>query len=188
MIMDKFQIRDEIRERMKNLKADGNVSAIIDHPSFRDADIVLAYIPLGQEADCTKAVDWAIKQKKVVALPKVILGTSEMEFYRLNPDLPMDQQLEDGSFGIREPVEGLKPFYLDYIDLKGKKIFLIVPGVAFTKDGKRCGHGKGFYDIYIKRLAAVCSHLFLCGFANSWQIFEDLPVLKHDVMMDEVIF
>lgn len=186
--MDKYQIRAEIRERMKKLKADANVSAIIDHPRFKDADIVLGYISLGQEADCSKAIDWAIKHKKVVALPKVILGSSEMDFYRLNPDLPMDQQLEDGAYGIREPVEGLNQFYLDSIDLKDKKIFVIVPGVAFTKDGKRCGHGKGFYDIYIKRLAAACNNVYLCGFANTWQIFEDLPVLRHDVKMDTVIF
>lgn len=59
---------------------------------------------------------------------------------------------------------------------------LIVPGLAFTKEGKRLGRGKGHYDRYLSQY-----HPKTISLAFSWQLFDDLPTEPHDVIIDKII-
>ena len=53
-----------------------------------------------------------------------------------------------------------------------------VPGLAFTRDGKRLGYGGGWYD---RLLAYARSDSVKVGVAHLFQIVEDLPHEPHDV-------
>lgn len=82
---------------------------------------------------------------------------------------------------------------------------ILVPGVAFDIDPqtgrlRRLGHGKGFYDFFIKRLTESTASLdhgrtsptVLCGLALSEQFlpqdFETpVPVAPHDKVLDGVV-
>ena len=57
----------------------------------------------------------------------------------------------------------------------------LVPGVAFSRDGKRLGRGKGYYDstLALRRTDAVT-----IGIAFELQVLDDVAVEPHDVMMD----
>jgi 5-formyltetrahydrofolate cyclo-ligase len=57
--------------------------------------------------------------------------------------------------------------------------FLLVPGVAFDRSGRRLGRGKGFYD---RLLAGVTG--MKCGVAWDEQIVHELPAEPHDIAMD----
>lgn len=59
---------------------------------------------------------------------------------------------------------------------------VIVPGLGFSRDGKRIGRGKGFYDRYLEKSSAV-----KIGLAFEMQIKEDIPSDPHDVKMDFVV-
>lgn len=59
---------------------------------------------------------------------------------------------------------------------------LVVPGLAFTKDGARLGRGKGFYDRYLER-----HDVFKIGVCQERQIFETIETEEHDALMDVVI-
>ncbi len=59
---------------------------------------------------------------------------------------------------------------------------VIVPGLAFTRDGHRLGQGGGWYDRF---LADVSCTTIGVGFAV--QLVEDLPVADHDIRLDIVI-
>ena len=61
---------------------------------------------------------------------------------------------------------------------------LIVPGLAFTLDGKRLGYGGGYYD---KLLSNKAFKAFTIGFCFSFQIKKDLPTESHDKKVDHVI-
>ena len=69
-------------------------------------------------------------------------------------------------------------------------IAVIVPGVAFGKDGTRLGHGMGFYDNYLAALKKACaktgSKLTLIGFCHTAQIVQGIPTDPHDIAMDMV--
>lgn len=81
----------------------------------------------------------------------------------------------------------------------------MVPGVAFTRKGHRLGHGMGHYDKYLKKLfdtnpgrasMELTGNLeqkiqdnktILIGLAFKQQIVDDLPVEKHDFLLDMVL-
>lgn len=69
---------------------------------------------------------------------------------------------------------------------------LIVPGVAFDKEGGRCGHGMGYYDRYISklRLSRESQGLpppILIGVALVEQLVKNVPMNGYDNFMDMII-
>lgn len=61
---------------------------------------------------------------------------------------------------------------------------VVVPGVAFTVDGRRLGQGGGWYDRF---LAGVRSDALVVGVGFAAQIVDGIPVEPHDVTMDLVV-
>lgn len=61
---------------------------------------------------------------------------------------------------------------------------VIVPGLAFTPDGRRLGQGGGHYDRLLARLAPGVVTIGVC-FGE--QLRDDLPTEPHDQRVDHVI-
>ncbi|KZC13023.1 PREDICTED: 5-formyltetrahydrofolate cyclo-ligase [Dufourea novaeangliae] len=65
---------------------------------------------------------------------------------------------------------------------------IILPGVAFTIDGKRLGHGMGYYDSFLNAcLKKQQTKPYLIGVAFNEQIWEDIPTSDTDVPVDLVL-
>ena len=81
-------------------------------------------------------------------------------------------------------VTGHEPHYAWHADpvLPAGIDLVIVPGVAFTADGRRLGHGKGYYDRF---LVGTTAHTVGACFAE--QLVDELPVEPHDVRLDRVL-
>lgn len=176
---EKIKLRDSLCKKVTALK------------EYQNTALLLAYIPDKLEADCTPLILDALKKGKKVCVPKVDFaalkeGQSKMDFYFLDGKKKLEEQLESGAYGIREPKEGLEK--LTWSARTSGTVFMIVPGVAFTKDGKRLGHGKGFYDIYIEEICKSAAIPFLCGVCLPCQMVEEIPTDAHDARMDCVIF
>ena len=84
---------------------------------------------------------------------------------------------EEGYAGMPEPI-GDEPVAEDETAL------VLMPGVAFTKDGSRIGYGGGYYD---KFLAKEPGHptVALC---YDFQIVEELPLEEFDIPVDLVLW
>ena len=86
------------------------------------------------------------------------------------------QDLQAGAFGILEPTGKL---FTDY-----KKIDVaVVPGMAFDKEGRRLGRGKGYYDRFLRLLP----NTYKIGICFSWQLVDHVPTDEHDILMDQVL-
>lgn len=83
---------------------------------------------------------------------------------------------------------------------------VLAPGVAFTKNGGRCGHGMGYYDKYLESLfrsnpqregaekqrgnldEKLSDHkTILLALAFREQIVPELPLDSTDIILDQVI-
>ena len=184
---------DSLSEREKFSLAESLAEKITALEQYKKSALVFAYIPDSLEADCRPVILEALEKGKEVAVPKVDLesaqkGISRMNFYFLNSGRGLEDQLEKGAYGILEPKKELVRYSLKTGKITPKEAFMIVPGVAFTESGKRLGHGKGFYDIYIEELRASGVSPFLCGTALPCQIVPNLPTNNQDILMDTVIF
>lgn len=155
--------------------------------SYRTSDIVLAYVAHGNEASCQDVIFHALNSGKKVALPRVHEGTCEMDFYCLEESLPFGDQFQTGSFGISEPLSTLEKLDVSPGSLSGKKVFVVLPGLGFTKTGSRLGKGKGFYDRFVKRLEESRASLTLCGFCLSLQIVPSIPQNENDRTVNLVV-
>ena len=192
----KPQVRKEIRELLaskcaQDLASQSNkiCSAFLQTKFYKEADAILSYMPMPKEASPHSITEAALKDGKTVALPRVVPNSNTMDFYLIKKDVPLQSQLTKGSWNIDEPsacCENIFPLVGKF-----KKITVIVPGVAFTKDGLRLGHGKGFYDIYIKRLLEKCreteSSVTLAGLCFDFQLLPELPCESHDIKMNLIL-
>ena len=61
---------------------------------------------------------------------------------------------------------------------------VVVPGLAFTSDGRRLGQGGGHYDRFLPRLRPDC---LTVGAAYAEQLVHDLPTEPHDIPLDLVV-
>ena len=86
-------------------------------------------------------------------------------------------QLALGQWGIWEPTDEA-PLLSDYSRLD----LVVVPGVAFSSDGKRLGRGKSFYD----RFLPLVPRAAFVGVCYPCQVVEQIPADPWDIGMDIV--
>lgn len=61
---------------------------------------------------------------------------------------------------------------------------VLIPGLAFTRDGRRLGRGGGYYDRLLARLPRKAVRLGICF---ELQIADSVPSELHDLCVDRVI-
>ncbi len=107
----------------------------------------------------------------VCVYPRVVRGEKTLRFHEVG------ETWARGPFGLREP-----PTYAPERALADIDVFL-VPGVAFTADGRRLGRGGGYYDTTLSLANAQAARIGI-SFANG--VLDDLPVEAHDQRVDFV--
>ena len=78
-------------------------------------------------------------------------------------------------YGVKEP-DRLADGELVAKPAENNLDLAIVPGVAFARDGRRVGCGKGYYDEFLSNWASETSkRLYTIGVALDKRIFDDVP-------------
>jgi 5-formyltetrahydrofolate cyclo-ligase len=116
----------------------------------------------------------ALKLGKMIAVPIVekekTLSLSELKDF--------ENELEVGKFGILEPkLEYRRRVNLEEVEL------VIVPGIAFDKNGNRIGYGGGYYDYLLKKMKDVS----FIGLAYELQIVTQIPIEEKDISVHKII-
>lgn len=176
--MDKKELRHRIRERKRAMTEEEIVTrsealgkAFTDTSLYRDAKTIYGYLPYNQEVRTVPMLEQALRDGKKVAVPKVV--GDEMVFIYLS-DLT---QVEKGYAGIPEPVAD-EPVAHDETAL------VLMPGLAFDREGHRIGYGGGFYDKFLQR-EPMHPTLALC---YEFQMLEHLETEEHDIPVDCVLW
>ena len=176
----KVELRRRMRSELKRLSpsvrltGSGRVCSQLQAQSiWREARAVLLFAPLPDEVDVTPLFKVALVAGKKLALPRFEHNAQSYVASRIvNPT----KDLRPGRFGISEPAETCAGVPLNELD------FLIVPGVAFTLDGRRLGRGKAFYDRLLASVRGIT-----CGVAFDEQIVDAIPTEPHDIRLDLIL-
>lgn len=149
---------------------------------YRKANMVLAYMSFGAEYVTEALVQQALRDDKCVLLPKVNGVTKELDIYCV-ADLQHD--LMPGQWNIPEPLVERCP----RMDSLQEVDFILLPGVAFGRDGVRLGYGGGFYDKLLKRIADANQGRLpaLVAGAFAMQLVEGIPQEIHDYKVEWVV-
>lgn len=157
--------REQLPARLRIQLSSEITARILRLPQYQAARMVLGYMSFGAEFMGDSWAHQVLADGKHLLLPKVNLDSKELDLYRVT-DLQHD--LAPGLWDIREPLLDCcaKAAGLEKLD------FILMPGVAFGRDGARLGYGGGFYDKLIARLPHRPA---LVAAAYSMQIVADLP-------------
>ncbi len=191
--MTKNELRKYIKAKLAENKqrfaeeSEAVCNKILAENWFKDAALVLAYMPLPDEVDVLPVINAAMTEGKKVAIPRVEVQ-NQMHFYYFDDEVELNAQVEAGYYGINEPKTSGKQFCsCDDFD----SVLVLVPGRAFTENGARLGRGKGFYDVFLKQLMAECNaagkKVYTIGVCFSCQIVDSVPTEQNDVFVDKIV-
>lgn len=170
-------------------------ASFLNSSIYKSAECVAAFFSLAEEVDVLPIIARAFIDKKRVLLPRIVAGSNAMDFYELAAPVlglqslasALGSQTEANAWGIREPLSTLP--LIEKKDFPARTAIL-VPGLAFCKDGRRLGRGKGFYDRYLSELvaqnAAFAERGKICGYCMATQLSENVPTEESDVRVQEL--
>ncbi len=150
---ERSRLSREIAQRLAGLEA------------YRTAATILAYMNFGAEFTATLFVQQALHDGKQVLLPKVNRETKQLDVYRVTN---LARDVAPGIWDIPEPLAERCPKVTELSAIE----FILLPGVAFGRDGARLGYGGGFYD---KLLARLPHQPVLVAAAFAMQVVEHIP-------------
>lgn len=142
-------------------------------PLWARAGSILFFAARSDEPDIWPLVDLALREGKRISFPRY---RREDDSYHAALVSDPAQHLAPGAFGIIEPLAVCPPYPLNQLDL------VLVPGLAFTAQGVRLGHGKGYYDRLLAQVTGVT-----CGLAFDWQMAFAVPFESHDIRLSYVL-
>ena len=173
----KKQLRRKIRERMRSLSADYVRTAgmdiqrqILSSARYREAESIFLFVSMPKETPTDRILRQALADGKKVYVPKC--GVKEMQAVRIRNI----EHLYPGMLGILEPSNCSETVTAEELDL------ILVPCLAAAPDGRRRGHGGGYYDRFLaghtENAVCLCFRRMFC---------DEIPMDQYDVPMPCVI-
>jgi 5-formyltetrahydrofolate cyclo-ligase len=135
--------------------------------------IVSGFMPLKTEINPLPLLRRLSEQGAQLALP-AIAGRGKPLILRA---FTFGDELASGQWGIREPKPDAPEAAPD---------ILLVPLLAFDRNGHRIGYGAGYYDMTIMKLRAA-KPVIAAGIAFAAQEIDQAPVTARDARLDLVL-
>ncbi len=178
----KAQARRQCLQRRKDISADilatvstAIASRVVALDAWSRSRTLHCYVDsMAGEVQTLELIRLALDQGRNVVVP-VVPPDRKRRLLHAQLTSP-EEDLATGPMGLRQPPAELAEFD-DFSSLD----LIIVPGLAFSKNGDRLGMGGGYYDRFLAEVAApkiglVCEQLLL----------DSIPSTDHDVTMDWV--
>lgn len=142
-------------------------------PEFLAAKCVFTYVSAkDNEVDTRIVIDWLLAEGREVACPAA--APRHTMAWRQIESL---DDLAPGRFGIPEPDAGRCPAIAP-----GPSTVVLVPGIAFSRNGHRIGYGGGYFDRFLVGFPGTS-----IGLAYDFQIVNTVPTGPHDIAVNIVV-
>lgn len=136
--------------------------------AYRKAHCIMGYLAFGKELSVDVVLLAALAEGKTVVVPMVTSATEMTPVVLQNMhDFELDRY---GIRSVRQPAEQIAPQDIDLV---------LVPGVAFDREGGRLGMGAGYYDRFLPQ----AKRAVLMGVAYDCLLQSELPKDEYDVCM-----
>ncbi len=138
---------------------------------------VAAFIPIHSEIDVLPLMHALQDAGHTLALPCIKRKAHPLEFRNFT----LGDKLRRGAFGTREPMRNAALVTPDIV---------LLPMLAYARDGYRLGYGGGFYDRTLASLRQIESNageIYACGVAYAGQEVPTVPTDQYDEKLDGVL-
>lgn len=182
---DKKILRKEILEKRNNINSAKKkeldkkiLDQFYESKYYKEAGKIFIYISYDSEINTKVIINKALKDKKKIYVPRTEFKTRHMDAVEItNLD-----NLAESKYGILEPKIEEPHIDPNEFDL------IVVPGVAFDRNGGRMGYGAGFYDRYFKKINKEnIDKIVKLALAYELQILDKVPMNAQDVPVDYII-
>lgn len=180
--MNKKDLRNDILGKRSKLSKENIVdysktitNTLKGLDAYKNAKRIMCFVSMGSEVDTHPLIEQAILEGKSIVVPITVDATREL----LLSDLFSLSELEVADHNIEVPKEEftrlVEPGTVDLV---------LVPGLAFAKNGHRVGYGGGYYDRFLAKLDKSVPKIAI-GF--DLQIVEEVPTKDFDIPVDSLI-
>ncbi len=152
------------------VRAANHYLAVVPTPA---GAVVSGYWAIRDEIDAMPLLARLVGAGFVCCLPAVAGKGELLRFRAWTPGAALSR----GPFRIPEPPESATP---------AEPTHLLVPLLAYDRDGYRLGYGGGYYDRSLRALRAK-RRVIAVGMAYTEQLVPDLPRAPHDEPLDWIV-
>lgn len=177
---DKKSIREEMKKRLSGLSKpyyeDYSYKIarnLYNHEDWKQAKVIGITISKEPEVDTYQIIRKAWELGKDVVAPKCHPKEKRLTFHKITEF----SQLESVFYGLYEPIIE-KTIEVNPEDIN----LLVVPGLAYTREGFRLGFGGGYYDRYLTKFNSKTISL-----AFHFQVIPQFSIEKHDIPVSNII-
>lgn len=181
MSLEKYNLRKQILGSLKGLSesemermSEAIAARLFALEEWKRADCIFAYISMPYEVATGKIIRRALDDGKAVGAPR-IYGDC-IVFHVIHDDA---RPYTLHRWGMEEPEESAP-----LLDCRSKRSLVLVPGLAFGRNGVRLGRGRGYYDRF---LAEHRQGTFSVGLSFDLQLGESVPADGHDMRLSAVV-
>ena len=167
--------RDALSPEWRDAASTAILQRLCSLPEVDLGACVLSYCPFGAEVAIGPLNRAVLERGGTLLLPRVDPASRLLGIFRVGD---LDRDLIPGTWGILEPdpqrcapVPDPAPGWI------------LVPGLAFDRAGRRLGYGAGYYDRLLGRLPGVPR----IAVAFSIQVVDQVPVDAHDLPVDILV-
>jgi 5-formyltetrahydrofolate cyclo-ligase len=168
-------LRDALPAQWREAASTAIVRRLLALPAVDLGATVLSYCPFGAEVAIGPINRAILEGGGTLLLPRVDPASRLLGIFRVRD---LDRDLTPGTWGIPEP----DPDRCDAVSEPAPG-WVLVPGLAFDRTGRRLGYGAGYYDRLLARLPGVLR----IAVAFSMQVVDHIPVDAHDLPIDTLI-
>lgn len=180
---EKQLLRRTMQARLRSVsleecrRAGSSIAELVERSGVWTAlSTMAAFASKPDEVDSGPLVASAVRAGKRVCFPRTT-EAGGLEFVAVEDP----SELRSGRFGVREPGPDLPGVPLDGDTL------VVVPGLAFDRQGGRLGRGRGYYDRALAALRHREARPLLVGIGYAFQVVERVPMTPLDVRLDGVV-
>lgn len=155
---------------------------LMQHADYEQASTILWYVHCRSEVRTIPAIRAALMTDQRIVVPYCTVDDEDrtcLGLWRLS----QMEELHAGQWGILEPPRERWQETEREVDAKELDL-VVVPGVAFDRQGGRLGNGAGYYD---RLLASVRKDCMVIGVAYEAQMMPEISLEQHDIAMDRVM-
>ena len=186
-ITDKEHIRSYIKEKRRELtaaekeeksrRAEANVVCLLKRlKKETNFSWLYCYMDLKKETGTKGIISWCIENGIQIAVPRI--SGKSMDFFTITSSC----DCKPCAMGILEPKSDC-PEAGEASNGLSKTCPIIVPGVAFGRDGTRTGYGGGYYDRFFEKEPGHTA----VGYCFDFQLYPYVPSESHDKGMDFIV-